>query len=51
VGRPRNRWEYVIERDTAYLVWIRNSKAAARDEEEWRKEVGEVTAQKLAEAT
>jgi hypothetical protein len=44
VGRPRNRWEDVIQRDAANLLWIRNWKAAARDEE-WRKKVGEAMAQ------
>jgi hypothetical protein len=37
--RPRNRWEDVIQRDAANLLRIRM--AAARDEEEWRKKVGE----------
>jgi hypothetical protein len=44
VVRPRNRWEDVIQRDAANLLRILNWKAAARDEEEWRKEVGEVVA-------
>jgi hypothetical protein len=47
-GRPRNRWEYVIQRDAANLLRIRNWKAAARDEE-WRKKVGEAMALKRAE--
>jgi hypothetical protein len=49
VARPRNRWEDVIQRDAANLLRIRNWKAAARDKEEWRKNVGETTAQKWAE--
>jgi hypothetical protein len=39
VGRARNRWEYVIQRDAANLLRILNWKAAARDKE-WRKKVG-----------
>jgi len=50
VGRPRNRWEDVIQRDAANLLRIRNWKAAARDKEEWRKKVGEAMARKRAEA-
>jgi hypothetical protein len=34
VGRPRNRWEDVIQRDAANLLWIWKWKAAARDKEE-----------------
>jgi hypothetical protein len=49
VERPRNRWEDVIQRDAANLLWIWNCKAAARDEE-WRKKVGETMTRKLAEA-
>jgi hypothetical protein len=41
VGRPRNRWQDIIKRDTANLLRIRNWKPAARDREEWRKKVGE----------
>jgi hypothetical protein len=33
VGRPRNRWEDVIQRDTANLLRIRNWEDAARDRE------------------
>jgi hypothetical protein len=50
VGRPRNRWEDVIQRDEANLLRIRNWKAAPRDKEEWRKKVGEAMALKRAEA-
>jgi hypothetical protein len=50
VGRPRNRWEDVIQRGAANLLRIRNWKAAARDKEEWRKKIGEAMARKLAEA-
>jgi hypothetical protein len=50
VGRPRNRWEDVIQRGAANLLRIRNWKAAARDEEKWRKKVGEAMARKRAEA-
>jgi hypothetical protein len=39
VGRPRNRWKDVIQRDAANLLQIRNWKTAARDKE-WRKKVG-----------
>jgi hypothetical protein len=31
VGRPRNRWEDVIQRDAANPLRIRNWKSAARD--------------------
>jgi hypothetical protein len=48
VGRPRNRWEDVIQRDAANLFRIRKWKAAARDKE-WRKKVGEAMARKRAE--
>jgi hypothetical protein len=41
VGRPQNRWEDVIQRDAANLLQIQNWKAVARDEEEWRKKVGQ----------
>jgi hypothetical protein len=50
VGRPRNRWEDVIQRDAVNLLRIRNWKAAARDKGEWRKKVGEAMARKRAEA-
>jgi hypothetical protein len=49
VGRQRNRWEDVIQRDAANLLHIRNWKAAARGKEEWRKKVGEAMARKRAE--
>jgi hypothetical protein len=49
VGRPRNRWEDVIQKGAANLLGIRNWKAAARDEE-WRKKVVEAMARKRAEA-
>jgi hypothetical protein len=45
VERPRNRWEVVIQRVASNLLWIRNWKAAARDEG-WRKKVGEAMARK-----
>jgi hypothetical protein len=44
MGRPRNRWEDVIQRDAANLLWIQNWKAVARYQEEWRKKVGEAKA-------
>jgi hypothetical protein len=44
VGRPRNRWEYTIQRVTANLLWIQNWKSVAKDKEEWRKKVGEAMA-------
>jgi hypothetical protein len=50
VGRPRNRWEDVIQTDAANLLRIRNWKAVARDNEEWRKKVGEAMDRKRAEA-
>jgi hypothetical protein len=50
VGRPRYRWEDVIQRGAANLLRIRNWKAAARDKEEWRKKFGEAMALKRAEA-
>jgi hypothetical protein len=43
VGRPRNRWEYVIQRDAANLLWIWTWKAAGRDKEEWRKKASRET--------
>jgi hypothetical protein len=50
VGRPRYRWEDVIQRDAANLLRIRNWKAAARDKQEWSKKVGEAMARKKTEA-
>jgi hypothetical protein len=50
VGKPRNKRADVIQRDAANLLRIRNWKAAARDEEEWRKKVGEAMTLKRAEA-
>jgi hypothetical protein len=50
LGRSRNRWEDVTQRDAANLLRIWNWKAAARDKEEWRKKVGKAVAQKRAEA-
>jgi hypothetical protein len=50
VGRPRNRWKNVIQRDAANLLRIRNWKAVARDKQEWRKNVGDAMARKWAEA-
>jgi hypothetical protein len=50
VGRPRSRWEDVIQRNAANLLRIRNWKAAARDKDEWRKKAGEATVRKRAEA-
>jgi hypothetical protein len=47
VGRPRNRWKDVIQRDAVNLLRIQNWKAAARDEE-WRKKAGETMAQKCS---
>jgi hypothetical protein len=47
VGRPRNSWEYAIQRDAANLLWIRNWKSVARDKGEWKK-VGEAMARKRA---
>jgi hypothetical protein len=51
VGRQRNRWEDVIQRDAVNLLRILNWKAVARDKEEWRKKVGEAMARKQAEAS
>jgi hypothetical protein len=39
VGRPRNRWEAVIQRGVTNLLLIRTWEAAARDEK-WRKKIG-----------
>jgi hypothetical protein len=50
VGRPRNRWQDVIQRDAANLLRIQNWKTAAGDKEEGMKKVGEAMAGKLAEA-
>jgi hypothetical protein len=50
VGRPRNRWEYSVQRDAANLLRIRNCKTVARDKEEWMKKDGEAMARKRAEA-
>jgi hypothetical protein len=50
VGRRRNRWEDAIQRDAAILLRIRTWKAAARDKEKWRKNVGEAMTRKRAEA-
>ncbi|KAJ4438448.1 hypothetical protein ANN_14393 [Periplaneta americana] len=48
VGRPRNRWEDMVEEDTTSLLRLRNWKVAARDKEEWRGRIGEAMARKLA---
>ena len=50
VGRPRNRWEDMLQGDAVNLLEIRNWKAAARNREEWRRIVEEATARKRAEA-
>jgi hypothetical protein len=42
VGRPRNRWEDVIQRNAANLLRIRNWKAVERDKK-LRKKVGEAS--------
>jgi hypothetical protein len=50
LGRPRNRWEEVIQTDASKLLRIRKWKAAARDKE-WRKKVGEAMVRKRTEAS
>ena len=49
VGRPRNRWENMVQEDAVDLLGIRDWKAVARNKEEW-KTVVEAMARKRAEA-
>jgi hypothetical protein len=45
VEKPRGRWK-----DVVYMLYRQNGKAAARNREGWRKEIGEAMARKQAEA-
>jgi hypothetical protein len=46
--KPRGRWKDAVLREAIDLVQIWNWKAAARNREGWRKEMGEAMAQKWA---
>ena len=49
VEKPTKRWKDAVGRDVVELVSIRNRDAAARNREDWRKEIEEAMAQERAE--
>jgi hypothetical protein len=36
MGRPRNRWADVVQRDALQMLGIRGLRRRAADEDEWR---------------
>jgi len=46
VGRPRTRWENVVQRDALQLLGIRGWRKRAANRDEWRHLMGEAKAQK-----
>jgi hypothetical protein len=46
VGRPRTRWEVVVQRDALQLLGIRGWRRRATNRDEWRRLVREAKAQK-----
>jgi len=46
VGRPRNRWTDVVQRDALQLLGIRGWRRTAENRDEWRRIMREVKAQK-----
>ena len=49
-GRPRNRWEDMVQKDATILLRVWNWREMARTREEWRGRIWEAMAGKLAEA-
>lgn len=49
MGEPRGRWEDAVGRDDVYLLHRQTVKAAARNREGLRKEIGKAMARKQAE--
>jgi len=41
VGRPRNRWADVVQRDALQLLGIRGWRRRAESRDEWRRLIGE----------
>jgi hypothetical protein len=41
VGRPRNRWADVVQRDALQLLGLRGRRRRAAKRDEWRRLVGE----------
>ena len=50
VGRPKNRWMDVVERDVRQLMGLRNWRRIAMDRPEWRGLVREAKARHRAVA-
>jgi len=46
VGRPRNRWADVVQRDALQLLGIRGWRRRAENRNEWRRLMGEAKARK-----
>ena len=46
VGRPRNRWADVVQRDALQLLGIRGWRRGAENRDEWRRLMGEAKARK-----
>jgi hypothetical protein len=46
VGKPRNRWEDVIQKDALQLLGIRGWRRRAANRDEWRRLMGEAKAWK-----
>jgi len=46
VGRPRNRWTDVVQRDALQLLGIRGWKRRAKNRDEWRSLMREAKSQK-----
>jgi len=46
VGRPRNRWADVVQRDALQLQWIRGWRRRAENSDEWRRLMREAKARK-----
>ncbi|KAJ4450096.1 hypothetical protein ANN_01503 [Periplaneta americana] len=45
VGRPRNRWEDMVQEDATSLLRLRNWKVAAKDRDKWRGRIEEAMAE------
>ena len=46
VGRPRNRWADVVQRDALEVLGIRRWRGRAENRDEWRRLMGEAKAWK-----
>jgi len=46
VGRPRNRWAYVVQRDALQLLGIRGWRRRAENRDEWRRLMREAKARR-----